>query len=184
MSGSELFQDGKSLVPMPTRDTARLVLLDEFDQVLLIRIENNDVEDPIKPLKKAFWVTPGGKIEPDESPEQAVRRELLEETGITEAEILGQVWYGEVDLLWKGEVTRLRERFFLTKVQKVVINVKGLSQEEKAVYRSHKWWKLEELFHSDDIFIPQHLPNLLEPLIRGDIPTSPITINLSTPETE
>jgi 8-oxo-dGTP diphosphatase len=38
-----------------------------------------------------LWVAPGGKIEIDESPHDAARRELLEETGLTACEL---VWRG------------------------------------------------------------------------------------------
>ncbi|MFD1467823.1 NUDIX domain-containing protein [Hymenobacter caeli] len=46
-------------------------------QVLLVRHANNNV-----------WVAPGGMIEVDETPEQAARREMREETGC-EVELLG-----------------------------------------------------------------------------------------------
>jgi 8-oxo-dGTP pyrophosphatase MutT (NUDIX family) len=66
---------------MPTglriRTAARVVLLDPDDRVLLVRWHFEDPDGPTD-----VWGTPGGGIDPGETPEKAVRRELLEETGL------------------------------------------------------------------------------------------------------
>jgi 8-oxo-dGTP pyrophosphatase MutT (NUDIX family) len=43
--------------------------------------------------KLGGWTLPGGKVEPDEKPEDAARREMLEETGIRP---------GAIELVWAG----------------------------------------------------------------------------------
>jgi 8-oxo-dGTP pyrophosphatase MutT (NUDIX family) len=55
------------------RPAVRVVLLDPEDRVLLVRWAFPD---------RDVWGTPGGGLDPGESPEDAVRRELLEETGL------------------------------------------------------------------------------------------------------
>lgn len=44
----------------------------------------------IKHEKLGVWIYPGGHVEPDETPSEAVRREFLEETGL-EVEPVGRV---------------------------------------------------------------------------------------------
>ena len=56
------------------RPAARAIVLDPDDRILLVRFEFPD---------GTFWATPGGGIEPGETPEEAVRRELAEEAGLT-----------------------------------------------------------------------------------------------------
>ena len=69
------------------RTAARVVLLDRDGHVLLLQ-----AADPADASKGHWWEIPGGGMDPGESSEAAARRELYEETGITEAEIGPCVW--------------------------------------------------------------------------------------------
>ncbi|MET8529935.1 NUDIX domain-containing protein [Micromonospora sp. NPDC005172] len=70
-----------------TYDVALVLLVDPSGAVLL---QHRDEHAPVSPNQ---WSLPGGHLEPGESPEQAARRELLEETGLT---------VGELHPLWSG----------------------------------------------------------------------------------
>jgi 8-oxo-dGTP diphosphatase len=59
------------------RRAVRAVLLDPDDRVLLVRWHFEHPDGPVD-----IWGTPGGGIDDGEGPEDAVRRELLEETGL------------------------------------------------------------------------------------------------------
>ena len=67
--------DGAMTTPFE-RPSARVIVIDETGCVLLFRIE--DSHDPKPPL----WITPGGGIKSDETPEEAAAREFAEETGV------------------------------------------------------------------------------------------------------
>lgn len=59
---------GSSLLVMPS---VTGLVFDEQDRILLVRHSNGGV-----------WVAPGGAIDPDEAPQDAVVREVWEETGL------------------------------------------------------------------------------------------------------
>lgn len=61
------------------RQAVRAVLLDPDDRILLVRYVSPDTG-------ATFWTTPGGGLHPDESPGEALRRELQEEAGLDEFE--------------------------------------------------------------------------------------------------
>jgi 8-oxo-dGTP pyrophosphatase MutT (NUDIX family) len=66
------------VTPQPKPPTARFslaVLLNNQDEILLMRRARSDSFAP------GLWGFPGGHIRGDETPEQAVRRELQEEIG-------------------------------------------------------------------------------------------------------
>ncbi|SBT66811.1 ADP-ribose pyrophosphatase YjhB, NUDIX family [Micromonospora sediminicola] len=68
-------------------DVALVLLVDRAGAVLMQHRDGNTTVSPHQ------WSLPGGSIEPGETPEQAARRELREETGLTA---------GELHLLWSG----------------------------------------------------------------------------------
>ncbi|NEE37574.1 NUDIX domain-containing protein, partial [Streptomyces sp. SID7982] len=68
------------------RKVARVVLLDPDDRVLLLH--GHEPDDPAD----TWWFTPGGGLEGGETREQAARRELAEETGITDIELGPPLW--------------------------------------------------------------------------------------------
>lgn len=167
---------------MDIRKTARLILLNPENEVLLMNIRSKDVSDPDKPIQKPFWVTIGGKIEDGESLSEAAIREVAEETGHTNVLIGPPIWHGSVVLNWKGVQTELQETFVVAHTDKYEIIRDGLSQEEQEVVQKYKWWSVAELQSTDDIIIPRDLATLLPDIIAGNYPESAVQIDLSTPE--
>lgn len=72
---------------MATYEIALVLLVDRSGAVLL---QHRDGHAPVSPNQ---WSLPGGHIEPGETPEEAARRELLEETGLAASDL---------DPLWSG----------------------------------------------------------------------------------
>ena len=72
---------------MATYEVALVLLVDRSGAVLLQHRDGNTSVSPNQ------WSLPGGRIEPGETPEEAARRELREETGLIA---------GDLEPLWSG----------------------------------------------------------------------------------
>jgi mutator protein MutT len=60
------------------RRVGRVLIRNRAGEVFLLR-----GKDPGEPDRPAFWFTPGGKIDPGETAQEAAARELQEEVGIS-----------------------------------------------------------------------------------------------------
>jgi 8-oxo-dGTP pyrophosphatase MutT (NUDIX family) len=146
------------------RRAARVVLVDRADRTLLLR-----GGDPARPGLR-WWFTPGGGLEPGESPAEGAARELFEETGLrVEPSALGApVWHQVAEFSFDGRSYRQDQDFFLVRVDEWAVDTAGFDPEERATIDAHRWWSADEIAASDELIYPAELADLLRRLLGAD----------------
>jgi 8-oxo-dGTP pyrophosphatase MutT (NUDIX family) len=161
---------------LPPRATARAIVLDPDDRLLLIAYEAVRDVDPARPGLRRFWFTPGGGIEPGETPEIAVVRELSEEIGVFDAP------RGPLVAQRKAPVTLFRracfvhERYFLVRLPSPAIDTANLAATENDPILDVRWWDLDALDATDEVVEPRSLVRLARRVAAGDIPAVPLDL--------
>lgn len=166
---------------IPIRKAARVLLINDHDELLLIYVEAFDIKTTEGKSFQRFWFTVGGGIEPNESVEQAAIREIYEETGIPRENItLGPiVWHGTAEVILKGQRTLLDESYIVAKTIQKNVALLNPTNEEQNVIKKLKWFSLEEIKQIKDPIFPISLAEYLPNILQGDYPNNPIEINLS-----
>jgi 8-oxo-dGTP pyrophosphatase MutT (NUDIX family) len=139
------------------RDTARILLMDGEGRALLF-FTNYSVNVAREPR----WITPGGGIDPGETPEAAARRELFEETGLALPDVGGRVW--EHDFTREridGDVDTGHATFFAVHTDAFSPVSDNWMPEEFDDIHEHRWWSADELEASGAAFEPAELPGLI-----------------------
>jgi 8-oxo-dGTP pyrophosphatase MutT (NUDIX family) len=154
------------------RPAARVVLLDRDGRIFLV-----NSEDPVDPRKPPWWEIPGGGIDAGESSEDAARRELYEETGITEVEIGPCIWVQHVEFDFGGYHFDSRERIHVAWCDGGDYRPQHLEALEAAAFMGARWWPLEELLSSEVPVLPTRLREFLPAVVAGDLPAEPIDIS-------
>jgi ADP-ribose pyrophosphatase YjhB (NUDIX family) len=154
------------------RPAARALVVDPDDRVLLVRFVNPETGEQ-------FWTTPGGGIKPGESPEDAIRRELREETGLEDPEIGPVIWTRREVFPWAGITLDQREQVLLVRTPSFEpephIGHAGLEAEDVHEVR---WWTLDEIEASDALFYPTRLGDFLRQLLHEGPPGEPIDVGV------
>ena len=165
---------GSRETAMP-RPSARVVLLDAADRVLLIYSDWD---------QRALWFTPGGGLDPGETPEDGARRELREETGLDPAALRwdGLVWLR--DWTWHSQQ---RDRWYASHEHFYLVRLAGAgpplptgshehTDEEILALGEFRWWTVEELRAESAPTSPACLLGVLPALIADGCPPTPIAI--------
>jgi TDG/mug DNA glycosylase family protein len=137
------------------RQAVRGLVLDGERRVLLVRFQHPVSGD-------AWWATVGGGVDPGESDEEALRRELHEEAGLSNFDIGPLIHTREHIFAWDRRLIDQRERIYLVRVDAheavptIDVTAEGVTDV--------RWWTLDELASPVEEVVPG---NLLE-IIRAN----------------
>jgi TDG/mug DNA glycosylase family protein len=143
------------LDPTP-RQAARAVVLDADSRLLLVQYRR-----PVGP--DTWWGTPGGGIDPGESHEEALRRELREEVGLHEFELGPLLWEHIGEFPWQRVLFRQTNTTYLVRVHghepraTIDLDAEGVA--------GVRWWTPQELVASAERFAPHDLVERVRTLL-------------------
>jgi 8-oxo-dGTP pyrophosphatase MutT (NUDIX family) len=141
-----------TVVPKP-RQAGRAILRDSQGRVLLIHFVLPNM---------TFWATPGGGVEPGETPLAAAHRELQEELGIAVA-LEGPVHQAVGIFEFEGVLIENTDNFFAGRWDGVPRLI-GATETESAALTEARWWTMEEVEQSRDAIFPRDLAQVLRRL--------------------
>jgi len=157
---------------MRERLTARVLLLDPDDRLLLMK--GRLPHDPTAP---PVWFTVGGGAEPGETILEAAAREIVEETGFTDARLGAVVWYREAELFdRKRRPIHFKEHYVLARTAGGELSREGWQPLEHEFVDELRWWTLDEMRRTDEILYPEYLAELLPDVLAGRIAPEPLVI--------
>lgn len=137
----------------------RALLLDpDREELLLIKALVPDTGEEL-------WFTPGGGKEGDETDLSCLAREVLEETGLEPLPEAILVWTRSEQFVFLGEDYHQDERYFLVLTERFEIAQQALEAHEQETFLAARWWSLDDIAESTELFVPADLGALMKELL-------------------
>lgn len=153
------------------REAVRALIVDPHHRVLLVRFEF--------PRSGTRWALPGGGLEPGESDHDALRRELEEEVGLTDAVIGPHIWNRmHIIPFENGEWDGQRERVYLVHSDHFEPRPRLPWEQLRAEFLHEiRWWHQHDIDETTS-FVPAALPHHLRDVLDGRVPNQPIDVGV------
>ena len=170
----------RTVMNIVTRNSIKTLLLNSKNELLLVCTEDPKTTSIDGKSHKRFWSCIGGEMEQGETSQQALLREIEEETGITPDKIkLGPlVWFGEFDLMLSGTLTHIKQQFIVAHTTQNDFHLNNLTEEEKPIIKNLKWFPLKDIITCSDVIYPILLREHITDIIVGTYPKEPLELNL------
>ena len=151
------------------REAIRAILLTPENEVLLLRIR-------LPEATGCFWITPGGGLEPGETAEEGLQRELREELGLDDYAIGPLVWRRQHTFNWAGKRLCQREQYYIIRVDRFEPQMSDAV--EAAVLDRFHWWPVAELAGSQERLTPLSLAAIVARYLAHGAPEEPVALEI------
>jgi 8-oxo-dGTP pyrophosphatase MutT (NUDIX family) len=154
------------------RRACRALLITPDGQILLMKIEEPSTG-------WSAWITPGGGISESESAHAGLLRELHEELNLAGATIGPEVWRRFHAFTWEDRNIEQHESYYLVESARFEPGCgNAMEPIEKRAFKQFKWWPIEAIAKSNEVFVPRALGSLLLDFKKNGIPNSPIEVGV------
>lgn len=154
--------------PRRIRRAVRALVIDGDHNVLLVRLQFPSW---------AGWVLPGGGVQEGEDDLSAIRRELEEELGLIEPDLIGPIWQRTV--IFSAPVhydAQSEDIYYVRSARFEPSPMLSWAELEAEGVTAIRWWTHEELTQCEDILAPTRLAALITDLITDGLPSTAIDV--------
>ena len=159
----------KGVAVIVQRRAIRAILLTPENDILLLRIRHPDTGE-------WFWITPGGGIEPGETIEEGLKRELREELGLDLFVIGPLVWRRQHTFNWAGRRICQDEKYYIVHANRFEPQMSDATEAEY-LDRFH-WWSLDELRRSSERLTPLSLIEIVTRYLTNGAPQESLEVEI------